>query len=62
MRCMPVVSFNGSRNDLQLIKPYLAAIYGTYGAPWFRRFRAYEGPELSAALMVCHLATGVRMR
>ena len=49
MRCMPVVSFNGGRYDLQLIKPYLAAIYGAYGLPWLRRFRAYEGPELSAA-------------
>ena len=25
-RCMPVVSFNGGRYDLQLIKPYLAAV------------------------------------
>ena len=49
MRCMPVVSFNGGCYDLQLIKPYLAAIYGTYGPPWLRRFRAYEGPELSVA-------------
>ena len=45
---MPVVSFNGGRYDLQLIKPYLAAVYGAYGPPCLRRFWAYEGPELSA--------------
>ena len=27
MRSLPIISFNGSRYDLQLIKPYLAAIY-----------------------------------
>ena len=48
IRCMPVVSFDGGRNDLQLIKPYLAAIYGTYVPPWLRHFQTYEGPELSA--------------
>ena len=46
---MPVVSFNVGCYDLQLIKPYLAAVYGTYGPPWLRHFWAYEGPELSAA-------------
>ena len=34
MRCMPVVSFSGGRYDLQLIKPYLATVYGTYAPPW----------------------------
>ena len=47
MRCMPVVSFNGGRYDLQLIKPYLAAVYWTYAPPWLHRFWAYEGSELS---------------
>ena len=28
---------------------YLAAVYGTHAPPWFHRFRAYDGPELSAA-------------
>ena len=46
MRCMPVVSVNGGRYDLQLIKPYLATVYGTYAPPWLW---AYEGPALSVA-------------
>ena len=62
MRCMSVVSFNGGRYDLQLIKPYLAAVYGAYGPPWLRHFRAYEGPELSAAADSMSPATGVGMR
>ena len=49
MWCMSAVCFNGGRYDLQLIKPYLAAVYGAYGSPWLRRFQAYEGPELSVA-------------
>ena len=49
MRCMPVVSFNGGRYHLQLIKPYLAAVNGTYGPPWLGRSWANEGPELLAA-------------
>ena len=46
MRCLPVVSFNGGRYDLQLIKPHLAAIYATTEPKWLRRFRGYDaGPS-----------------
>ena len=62
MRCVPVVSFNGGRYDLQLIKPYLAAVYGTYGPPWICRYRANEGPELSVATDGMSPPTGVGMR
>ena len=43
-----VVSFNGWRYDLQLIKPYVATFYGTHAPPWLHCFQAYEGPEFLA--------------
>ena len=42
MRRMPAVSFNGSRYDLKLIKPYLCRLYGVHTPVWLSRFRAYE--------------------
>ena len=62
MWCMPVVSFNGDRYDYLLIKPYLTAVYGTHALPWFHCFQAYEGPELSVDVPLCHPGTGMGMR
>ena len=62
MRCMPVVSFNGGRYDLQLIKPYLATVYGTYAPPWLHRFGLMRALNCRWPLTVCHPATGVGMR
>ena len=39
MRCIPVVPFNGGRYDLQLIKPYLAAVYGPIDRQGFVAFK-----------------------
>ena len=61
MRCMPVVSFNGGRYDLQLIKPYLATIFGTYAPPWLRRFGLMRAMNCRWPLTVCHPVTGVGM-
>ena len=39
IRCMPVFSFNGGRYNLQLIKPYLAAIYRAKAPVWLSIFQ-----------------------
>ena len=44
MRSMPVVSFNGGRSDLQLIKHYTAHNCGAKELPWLRHFPVYETP------------------
>ena len=62
MRCIPVVSFNGGHYDLQLIKPYLAAIYGTYAPPWLHCSGLMRALNSWWPLTVCQAATGVGMR